>query len=835
MKFTLSWLKDHLDTDASVDEIAAALTDLGLEVEGVENPADTLGAFRICRVIEAVQHPDADRLRLCRVEAWPNGPDAPSEEVQVVCGAPNARTGLVGVFAPTGTHIPGTGVDLKPGVIRGVESNGMLCSEREMMISDDHDGIIDLPEDAPLGARFIDYADLNDPVFDIAITPNRPDALGVRGVARDLAARGLGTLKPAPIEPVEGTFKSPIGLLLMDDVKDKACPLYVGRYIRNLKNGPSPDWLQRRLRAIGLRPINALVDVTNFLTYDRARPLHVFDADKVEGGIHVRLSRPGETLLALDGKEYAFDDAMTLICDDSGPEGIGGVMGGEISGCTGTTTNVFIESALFDPVRTAATGRKLKIHSDARYRFERGVDPEFARWGMEQATRIILDICGGEPSELVIAGEAPDTARTIGLRTDRVATLVGMDVPISEQTRILEALGFGVKNATLDTVSMEAAAGGIGGAGLSLGLAGAGLAVSVPPWRPDVQGEADLVEEIARVASLSKLESQPLRRAQPGALRRSLTPMQRRVGTARRALAAQGMNECVTYTFVAGKEAALFGGGDEALRLENPISSEMSDMRPNPLPGLLAAAARNQARGFADLSLFEVGAGFHGAEPGEEAMLAAGIRIGSAQARDWTGGRRPVDFYDAKADAEAALAALGAPVERLMTDRAVPEYFHPGRSVLLKLGPKVTVAELGELHPNVLSGMDVAGPACAFILHLENLPFPKAKTKARPALTLHDLQAVERDFAFVVDARTETNAIRKAARGADKALIEDVRVFDVFEGPKAAAQLGDGKKSVAIAVRMQPKDRTLKDEEIDAIGAKIVSSVEKSTGGTLRG
>ncbi len=810
MKFTLSWLKDHLDTDAGVEEIAAALTDLGLEVEEIENPAETLGAFRICRVIEAVQHPDADRLRLCRVEAWPNGPDAPSEDIQVVCGAPNARTGLVGVFAPVGTHVPGTGVDLKPGVIRGVESNGMLCSEREMMISDDHDGIIDLPEDAPMGARFIDYANLNDPVIDIAITPNRPDALGVRGVARDLAARGIGTLKQVETEAVKGTFASPIGVTLKDDVKDKACPLFVGRYIKGVKNGPSPDWLQQRIRAIGLRPINALVDMTNFMTYDRARPLHVFDADKVKGDIHVRLSQPGEKLLALDGKEYEFDDAMTLICDDSGPEGIGGVMGGEVSGCTEETVNVFIESAYFDPVRTATTGRKLKINSDARYRFERGIDPEFAHDGMELATKMVLDMCGGEASELVIAGAAPDTARSFDLRHDRIKTLVGMDVDAAEQTRILSELGF--------TVTV-----------------GEPMSVAVPPWRPDVRGEADLVEEVARVASLTKLESQPMPRAQTGALKRSLTPMQRRIAIARRAIAAQGMNECVTYTFVAGKEAALFGGGSDALKLENPISSEMSDMRPSPLPGLLAAAARNQAQGFKDLALFEVGAAFHGAEPGEETIVAAGIRVGHASGREWTATRRGLDFFDAKADVEAVLTALGAPVDRLQTDRSAAGFFHPGRSAALKLGPKVTIAEIGELHPNAAKGMDIDGPAVAFIIHLAAIPFPKAKTKARPALTLNNLQAVERDFAFVVDARLEAEDIRKAARAADKALIEDVRIFDVFDGPKAATQLGEGKKSVAVAVRLQPKDATLKDEEIEALAAKVVASVEKVTGGTLRG
>ena len=489
MKFTLSWLKDHLETRVPLEEILTALTDLGLEVEGVEDPAKSLGGFTVCRVIEAMAHPNADKLRLCRVETWPDGPEKPSAEVQVVCGAPNARTGLVGVFAAPGLHIPGTGVDLKPGVIRGVESNGMLCSERELMISDDHEGIIELPADAPMGVRYIDYAGLNDPVIDIAITPNRPDALGIAGIARDLAARRLGKLITPAVETVPGGFESPIKVRLEDDVAGKACPLFVGRYIRGVKNGPSPKWLQKRLRAIGLRPISALVDITNFITIDRGRPLHVFDAAKVTGDIHVRLSRPGETLEALDDKTYQFDDAMTLICDDAGPQGIGGVMGGLHSGCTAETVNIFIEAAYFDPVRTAATGRKLRINSDARYRFERGIDPEFTRTGMELATRMILDFCGGEASEVVVAGAAPDTARSYPLDPERVARLVGMEIGREEQIRILTALGFEVT----DPIEALAAA-----AALAMGavptMTGDALSVSPPPWRPDVRGEADLVE-----------------------------------------------------------------------------------------------------------------------------------------------------------------------------------------------------------------------------------------------------------------------------------------------------------------------------------------------------
>ncbi len=811
MKFTLSWLKEHLETEASVDEIAEALTDLGLEVEGVENPAEALGAFRIARVIEAKQHPNADRLRLCRVETWPAGPGSASEEVQVVCGAPNARTGMIGVFAPPGTHIPGTGVDLKPGVIRGVESNGMLCSEREMMVSDDHDGIIDLPEDAPLGARYVDYAGLNDPVIEIAITPNRPDALGVAGVARDLAARGVGRLITPEIAPVPGRFASPIGVTLHDDVKDEACPLFVGRLIRGVKNGPSPEWLQKRLRAIGLRPITALVDVTNYLTFDRARPLHVFDAAKVAGDIHVRLSKPGETLLALDEKTYAFDDAMTLVCDEAGPEGIGGVMGGEHSGVTEATTDVFVEAAYFDPTRTAATGRKLKIVSDARYRFERGIDPAFTEAGMEMATRLILDLCGGEPSELVVAGAAPDASRAYALDPARVSSLVGMEIAPETQRATLEALGFTVETA------------------------GDGRFTASPPsWRPDVRGEADLVEEVARVASLTRLEAKPLPRAADRALAPVLTPRQRRVRRVRRALAAAGLDECVNYAFCSEREAALFGGGGAAMALENPISVEMGVMRPSALPLLASAAARNQARGATEIALFELGAGFHGPQPGEQADIAVALRAGATAGRDWTGARRAVDLWDARADAEAALAACGVAVEKLQIVREAPDFFHPGRSAALKLGPKLTLAVFGELHPKALEAMDLKGPAVAALVWPDAAPWPKARGAGRAALEASSLQAVERDFAFVVDAKAEAADLLRAARAADKALISEAGVFDIFEGPKAEAQLGAGKKSVALWVRLQPKARTLTEEEIETVSARVVDAVSTAVGASLR-
>lgn len=804
MKFTLSWLRDHLDTDATLDALAAALTDLGHEVEGVEDPAARLGAFRIARVIEAVQHPNADRLRVCRVETWPGGPGTAPVEVQVVCGAPNARTGLVGVFAPPGTHVPGTGVDLKPGVIRGVESNGMLCSEREMMLSDDHDGIIDLPADAPLGARFIDWRGLNDPVIEVKITPNRPDALGVRGVARDLAARGLGTLKPLPVPVIAGGFPSPIGVRIDPALKAGGCPLFAGRLIRGVKNGPSPAWMQARLRAVGLRPISALVDITNWFTIGLNRPLHVFDAARVRGDLRIHPAKGGEELLALDGRTYRVAPGMILISDDTGPESLAGIMGGEASGVTADTTGVFLESALWDPITVAATGRALKVNSDARYRFERGVDPAFCLPGLDLATQMILDLCGGQASDAVTDGGVPDVTRSYRFDPARTAALVGMQVPEDAQRATLAALGFSVQ----------------------------GDRVVPPTWRPDVLGDADIVEEIARVASLSRLQGAPLPRAQAGVPKPILTPAQMRERAARRTLAALGYNECVTYSFIDARAAALFGGGSDAVRVDNPISSEMTHLRPDLLPGLLAAAARNQARGFMDLALFEVGPVFQGGEPGEQAVQAAGLLVGHGAPRDPHGSRRPADVFDARADAEAVLAALGAPA-RAQVGRRVAAWWHPGRSGAVALGPQ-RMAVFGEVHPKVLAHFGLKGPAVAFTVWPAEVPMPKVRTPTRPALKLSDYQAVERDFAFVVDAKVEAITALNAAQGADKALIESVRVFDEFAGAKAEAQMGAGRKSIALTVRLQPTAGTLTEAEIEAVAAKVVEKVAKATGGTLR-
>ena len=798
MKFTLSWLKSHLETDASIDDILYALTDLGLEVEGVENPAEKLRDFTIGFVASAEKHPDADKLRVCQVETK----DGPT---QIICGAPNAREGITVVVASPGTYVPGIDTTIGVGKIRGVESFGMMCSEREMELSEEHDGIIELPS-GEVGQSFTDWLAENDPakvdpVIEIAITPNRPDALGVRGIARDLAARGLGKIKDRKVDPVPAAFKADIGVSIDKDTLD-GCPVFCGRVIRGVKNGPSPQWLQDQLRAIGLRPISFLVDVTNFFTYDQNRPLHVFDLGKVTGDLRVHRAKGGETLVALDDKEYTLQAGQMVISDDNGPESIAGVMGGLETGCTEETTDVFVESAYWDPVQIAYTGRALKINSDARYRFERGVDPAFTPEGLEHAVRMIVDHAGGEASELIQAGDVADTSRAYKLDAKRVISLVGMDIPEAEQRQTLTALGF-----TLD-----------------------GDMAHVPSWRPDVMGEADLVEEVARVASLTKLEGKPLPRAEDGVPKPILTSSQRRASIARRAVAALGYNECVTYSFIDKAAATLFGGGDDETMLENPISSEMSHMRPALLPGLLQAAARNQARGFMDVALFEVGDAFHGGEPGEQHQMVTGLLVGRTGPKDVHGESRAVDVFDAKADAEAVLSALGAPA-KVQIMRGADDWWHPGRSGKICLGPKKVLGVFGEIHPKILRELDVKGPAVGFTLWPAEIPQPKNKSANKGAMQVTDLQAVERDFAFVVDADVEALTLVNAAAGADKALIENVRVFDEFIG----GSLGEGKKSLAITVRLQPTDKTLKEDDIAAVGAKIVEKVVKATGGELRG
>ncbi|SJZ82056.1 phenylalanyl-tRNA synthetase beta subunit [Enhydrobacter aerosaccus] len=799
MKFTLSWLKEHLATEASLAEIRDRLTMLGLEVEGITNPAETLKGFVVGYVVEAVQHPNADRLRVCKV-------DTGAGVVQVVCGAPNARTGMKGVFAPTGSYIPGTGITLKASKIRGEESNGMLCSSRELQLGDDHSGIIDLPAEVKTGIPAAEALGLDDPVIEIKVTPNRADCLGVHGIARDLAASGLGTLKPFAAERIAGTFQSPIKWTHGYQPKpDSPCPIVVGRYFRGVKNGPSPDWLQHRLKAIGLRPISALVDITNFVTFDLNRPLHVFDAKKLSGDLVMRQANEGETILALDGKTYTLDPAVAVIADGKGVHGIGGIMGGEETGVQESTTDVFLEVAYFDPIRTAASGRKLGIQSDARYRFERGIDPQSVQWGTDVATRLILELCGGEASEIVSSGVMPNWERSYTLRPDRVKSLTAIEVPAKETTDILTRLGFTV--------------------------AGSGpWTAAVPSWRPDVVGEADLVEEVTRVYGFDRIPavSLPALSATSKPVR---DPLQRRVPLARRALAARGMNEAVTWSFLPFEQAQRFGGGGADLRLLNSIAAELDTMRPSILPNLIEAAARNEARGLHDPALFEVGPQYRDATPTGQQRVAAGVRHNMAVPRNWAGPMRTVDAFDAKADALAVLAAIGAPVENMQATAGAPDWYHPGRSGAIKLGDRV-MAWFGELHPEIAAGADLKGPVAAFEVFLDAPPPPKAKaTKARPRLVLSAFQPVERDFAFLVDAAVEAEKLVRAARNADKGLIAAARVFDVYAGKGVP----EGKKSLAIAVTLQPMERTLTDAEIEAVCNKIVAQVAKATGATLRG
>ncbi|SHF18686.1 phenylalanyl-tRNA synthetase beta subunit [Loktanella atrilutea] len=798
MKFTLSWLKTHLETDASVAEIAETLTDLGLEVEGIENPAEKLRPFTIGYVETAEKHPDADKLRVCQVRTG-NGLE------QIICGAPNARAGITVVVAHPGVYVPGINSTIGVGKIRGIESHGMMASERELELSEEHDGIIELPE-GEVGQSFADWLAEHeparvDPVIEIAITPNRADALGVYGIARDLAARGLGTLKPLETPQIDGAFTSDLTVSIDDDTTD-GCPVFCGRLIKGVTNGPSPDWLQNRLRAIGLRPISFLVDVTNYLTYDLNRPLHVFDADKVQGNLRVHRAKGGEQIVALDDKTYTLSEGQIVISDDAGVQSIAGVMGGDATGCTAETVNVFVESAYWDPVQIAYTGRALKINSDARYRFERGIDPAFTPDGLDHAVAVIRAVVGGEASQMVQAGQVPDTDRAYKLDPDRVVSLVGMDIPAKTQRATLTALGF-----RLD-----------------------GDMAHVPSWRGDVQGEADLVEEVARIASLTKLVGVPMPRSQPGVPKPVLTPAQVRLTAARRASAALGYNECVTYSFIDQAAAALFGGGTDDTQLENPISTEMSHLRPALLPGLLQAVARNQARGFGDLALFEAGDVFSGGEPGDQRPCVAGLMVGRTGPKDVHGASRAVDLFDVKADAEAVLAAMGAPA-KVQILRGGDGWWHPGRHGVICLGPKKVLGVFGELHPKVLRALDVKGPAVAFTIFPAEVPLPRNKVNTRPALASTDLQAVERDFAFVVDAGVEALTLVNAAAGADKALIADVRVFDEFIG----GSLGEGKKSLAITVRLQPVDATLTEAQIEGVGKQIVAKVEKATGGVLRG
>jgi phenylalanyl-tRNA synthetase beta chain len=797
VKFTLSWLKDHLDTKADVQDIADKLTGIGLEVESIEDAGARLKDFTVAEIVSAEKHPNADRLRLCMVNSGDTDP------LQIVCGAPNARAGIKVVLARPGMVIPASGEALKVGSIRGVESRGMMCSARELLLGEDHDGIIELPADSKVGAPAAAALGLTDPVIDVSITPNRGDAASVFGVARDLAAAELGTLRTKKVEPVAGKFTSPKRITLDFTPENKtACPLFAGRLIRNVKNGPSPKWVQDRLKAVGMKSISALVDATNLIAQDRGRPLHVFDADKLTGNLHARMAKEGEQVLALDDKSYALDSETVVIADDKTAQGIAGVMGGMESGCSLETTNVFIESAWFEPTRVARAGRKLGIVSDARYRFERGVDPQFVLPGLELCTHLILEWCGGEPSEVVIAGELPSPHKHINFDPSLVETLGGMAVGTDESIRILSRLGF--------TVIEH----------------GDILHVTPPSYRRDIDGAADLVEEIVRIHGLSGVASTPLERDRAVA-KPVLTSAQRRSRTVRRTLAARGFNECVSFSFIAREQARLFGGGDDARELSNPIASDLDALRPSPLPSLLAAASRNVARGFPDLHLFEIGPAFQSGMPEAQTTNAAGIITGAGM-RDWTKSGHAANLFDAKAAMIAALeAAMGGPMTAPVTAGA-PAWFHPGRSGTIALGPK-QLAWFGELHPRILAAFDLKIPVAGFEINLDAIPEPKAK-KTSTAFVPSPFQAIERDFAFVVDAKVPAGEIVKAAKMADRALIESVAVFDVYEGKN----LGEGKKSIAIAVRVQPKDKTLTEAEIEALAGKIVAAVTKATAATLR-
>ena len=802
MKFTLSWLKQHLDTDEPLEKLADKLTMIGLEVEHIEDKAKLLAPFTIARVISAEQHPNADRLRVCMVDTG-NG----AAPVQVVCGAPNARSGLVSVFSPPGTFIPGKNITLGVGTIRGVESRGMLCSAAELQISEDHDGIMELPADAPVGAAYAAWAGLGDPMLEINLTPNRQDCTGVHGIARDLAAADMGKFRDPAIRPIKGEFPCPVQVTVEDAT---LCPGFALRLVRGVKNGPSPEWLQKRLTSIGLRPINALVDITNFMTYDRARPLHVFDAAKVTGNLVVRRARDGETLLALDGRTYTIDSSVCVIADDAGVESLAGVMGGEASGCSEQTTDVLIESALWNEINIARTGRKLGINSDARYRFERGVDPAFMVPGLEMATKLVLELCGGSPSDNVVVGKAFGDDRVIDFPLTEVKRLAGIDVPFPEMRVILGRLGF-----------MMAGTGPV-------------VKVAVPSWRSDVTGKADIVEEIVRIVGVDKVPETPFERGETPR-KPVLTAMQLRTRRAKRALAARGMVEAVTWSFIARPAAQLFGGGKSELALANPIAADMSDMRPSLLPGLVAAVQANINRGFPDLALFEVGQVFRGDRPEDQLLAASGLRHGFAASnglgRHWSGSAT-TDAFDAKADAFAVLAAAGAPMQALQVVPGGASWLHPGRSGTIQIGPQNVLGYFGELHPRVLEALRADGPLIAFEVILDRIPAAKQRaTRARPALDLSPFQPVSRDFAFIVERSVRGGDIVRVAQSVDKKLITDVTVFDVYEGKG----IDEGKKSIAIAVTIQPREKTLTDEEIEAVATKIVAEVNKKTGGALRG
>ncbi len=824
MKFSLSWLKAHLDTDASLTEITDKLTDIGLELEGLENPADALKPFRVAKVIEAGPHPNADKLQLLKVD------DGSNEPWQVVCGAPNARKDMVGVFGPPGTYIPGSDFTLKPAKIRDVESFGMMCSARELELGDDHDGIIELPADAAaaVGTSYADYAQLDDPVMDVAITPNRQDCMGVRGIARDLAATGIGTLKALSIDPVARSGAGPD--VRTDD--SEGCPAFYGCTVSGLSNGTSPDWMQARLKSAGQKPINALVDITNYVMLDHGRPLHVYDVAKLKGGLVARKAKAGEKLTALNDKEYTLDETMTVIADDNGAHDIGGIMGGADTGSEETTTEVLIECAYFDPASIAKTGQKLMLTSDARQRFERGVDPAFLDDGIDIATALVLDLCGGNASDITRAGTPPTDMPTISYDPKQCAALGGIDVAPEKQKETLEALGFQVTLCSRAGGSLSPEAGAGEAVEMDSRLRGntdKGHAslwdVTPPTWRRDVAGWQDLVEEVIRIEGLDAIPSTPLPR-KAGVAKPTASPEQLAERKARRAAAARGLNETVTWSFISDKEAAPFGGGYWSLA--NPISEDLKVMRPSLLPGLIAAAQRNADRGASSIRLFEVGRRY--LESSEHPTIGL-VLSGENRARSWqAGSATKYDAYDAKAEVLAILEAAGAPTDKLMDFAEAGDHYHPGQSGTLRLGPKKILAAYGVLHPTVTKAMGLKGAAVAAEIFLDAIPVKKAKGHMREAFAPPTLQSLTRDFAFIVDADLPAGDLVRAVKGADKKLITGARLFDLFEGPS----VGEGKKSLAVEITLQPVEATLTEEDLKAVSDKVVASAGK-LGAELRG
>ena len=812
MKLTLSWLKIHLETDASLDTIVETLTRIGLEVEDVANPGAALADFRIAKVLTADPHPQADKLRLLSV-------DAGDGLVQVVCGAPNARAGLIGVFGPPGAYVPGSGITLKVAAIRGVESRGMMCSARELELGQDHDGIIDLPAEAEsaIGQPYADYAGLTDPVIDINVLPNRPDCMGVRGIARDLAAAGLGTLRPLheayrfDVTPVEGTGPAPD--IRTDDAQ--GCPAFFAQAVSGVTNSPAPDWMARLLTAVGQKPISALVDITNFVSIDLGRPLHVYDRAKLTGPLVARRARAGESVLALNGKTYTLDETVTVLADDAGVHGIGGVIGGEDTGSQLGTTDVLIECAYFDRERIARTGQKLQVTTDARQRFERGVDPAFMDTGLAIATRMVMALCGGTPSPATRSGEPPAGPEPVEYDPQRALTLGGLDVHPRRQAEILFSLGFKVGPYT----EMDPLFDGL------LDHPQSAWGIRPPTWRPDVEGSADIVEEIVRMEGMDAVPSTPLPRT-PGVARPTATPEQKLERRLRRAAAARGLDEAVTWSFIADKDAAPFGGGAHALA--NPISEDLKVMRPSLLPGLLAAAARNQARGATSVRLFELGRRY--LADGERPTLGL-VLAGDKRARGWqTGKAAGFDAYDAKAELQALLAQAGAPVANLQVMDGAGDHYHPGRSGTLRLGPKTVLGAFGLLHPSVAAAFDLSGDVAVAELYLDALPARRGSGFARALYAPAPLQPVTRDFAFLVPKALAADQLVRAVRGADKATITDARLFDRFTGQGVP----EGRISLAVEVTLQPKDKSFTDADLKAIADRIVAAATK-LGAELRG